>query len=230
MIFNREKHFQTGQISIFNFRKKRALFIKEIIQFIFNENQRCNIIDLGGTEEFWNIIDTDFLYENNVKITLINLHPYEIKNKQIFKMHHMDFFSLNPKDFPDFDLSFSNSVIEHLENNENQKKFANLQKIIAKYFYCQTPNKFFFIEPHFVFPLFQFLPKRIQIFLLKNFRMGNFAKLADEKIANKHLSEIKLLSKKELSILFPNISPKKEKLFFLTKSFIINNLENRFSS
>ena len=228
MIFNREKHFQTGQISIFNFRKKRAGFIKEIIQFIFNENHRCNIIDLGGTEGFWNIIDTDFLYENNVKITLINLHPYEIKNKQIFKIYHMDFFSLNPKDLPDYDLSFSNSVIEHLENDENQKKFANLQKIIAKYFYCQTPNKYFPIEPHFVFPLFQFLPKRIKIFLLMNFRLGSFDNISSRDMAIEYLSEIKLLSRKELNLLFPNILISKEKFFFLTKSFIAHNIKDNF--
>ena len=226
MIFNREKHFQSGQVFLFNFRKKRADFIKKIISFIYEENNSCKIIDLGGTEEFWNIIDTNFLYENNVKITLINLHPYEVKNKQIFKIHHMDFFSLNPKDFPKYDLSFSNSVIEHLENYENQKKFANLHTMIAKYYYCQTPNKYFPIEPHFMFPLFQLLPKRVKIFLLINFRLGSFDNISDQDTAIKYLSEIKLLSRKELRLLFPSISIQNEKFFYFTKSFIVHNLIN----
>jgi len=225
MIFNREKHFQTGQISIFNFRKKRALFIKEIIQFIFNENHKCNIIDLGGTEEFWNIIDSDFLYKNNVKITLINLEPYEIKNNQIFKMYHMNFFSLNPKDFSDFDLSFSNSVIEHLENNENQKKFANLHKMIAKYYYCQSPNKYFPIEPHFMFPYFQFLPIKIKIFLMRNFNLGNFSKMKSAQDCHSVLNEIKLLSYKELLHIFSRPYLYIEKFLALNKSYAVHNVK-----
>ena len=213
MIFNREKHFQSGQVFLFNFRKKRADFIKKIISFIYEENNSCKIIDLGGTEEFWNIIDADFLYENNVKITLINLHPYAVKNKQIFKIHHMDFFSLNPKDFSDFDLSFSNSVIEHLENDENQRKFASLHKTIAKYYYCQTPNKHFPIEPHFMFPFFQFLNKKLKIFLSMNFELGNYDNIKNKEIADKYIEEIKLLSKKNLSKIFPYAQIKKEYFF-----------------
>lgn len=224
MIFNREKHFQSGQVFLFNFRKKRAEFIKKIISFIYEENNSCKIIDLGGTEEFWNIIDTNFLYENNVQITLINLHPYEVKNKQIFKIHHMDFFSLNPKDFPEYDLSFSNSVIEHLGNYENQKKFVKLHKSIAKYFYCQTPNKYFFIEPHFIFPFFQHLPKKLQVILMINFKLGNFNKKISKKQAFNYIKEIKLLSKKDLLFLFSNANLVTEKFSFQNKSFIIHSL------
>ena len=224
MIFNREKHFQNGQISLFNFRKKRAKFIKKIISFIYEENNSCKIIDLGGTEEFWNIIDTNFLYENNVQITLINLHPYVVKNKQIFKIHHMDFFSLNPKDFPKYDLSFSNSVIEHLGNYENQKKFANLHTMIAKYYYCQTPNKYFPIEPHFMIPFFQHLPKKLQVILMINFKLGNFDKNISKKKALNYLNEIKLLSKKDLLSLFPNANCVTEKFMFQNKSFIVANI------
>ena len=226
MIFNREKHFQSGQVFLFNFRKKRADFIKKIIIFIYEKNNSCKIIDLGCTEEFWNIIDTNFLYENNVKITLINLHPYEVKNKQIFKIHHMDFFSLNPKDFSNFDLSFSNSVIEHLENDENQRKFASLHKTIAKYYYCQTPNKHFPIEPHFIFPFFQYLPKQIQIILLVRFNIGNFDNIQNENEARRYLKEIQLLSKKDIMRLFSNNFLEEEKFFFLVKSYVCQNIIN----
>ena len=160
-----------------------------------------------------------------MQITLINLHPYEVKKKQIFKIYHMDFFYLNPKDFSDFDLSFSNSVIEHLENNENQKKFANLHKMIAKYYYCQTPNKYFPIEPHFIFPFFQFLPIKIKIFLMLNFNLGNFDKLKNVQDCLSVLNEINLLSYKELSYIFGRSCLFKEKFLAFNKSYAVHNVK-----
>jgi hypothetical protein len=70
-----------------------------------------------------------------------------------------------------FDLVFSNSVIEHLFSIQNQQKMANEVKRVGKNYYIQTPNKFFPIEPHWVFPFFQFLPFGLKVYLTKNFNL-----------------------------------------------------------
>ena len=223
MIYNNQKHYNSGKILFFNFRKKRSHFIKKIISEIFKLKGSVNIVDLGGTENFWNIIDTEFLIEYKVKITLINLINYKIKNKKIFSQINQDFFKY---DFVNnsFDLSFSNSVIEHLGDAKKIISFCNLHKNLSKYYYLQTPNKYFFIEPHFMFPFFNFMPKAFQLFILKNFNVGNFTK-KNIGYALKELNQIRLLSKKDLEKYFPKENIVSEKIFFLNKSYIVSNFK-----
>src|SRR5262245_40383167 len=42
-----------------------------------------------------------------------------------------------------FDLAFSNSVIEHVGNEEDQLKFAGEMLRVARKIYCQTPCRLF---------------------------------------------------------------------------------------
>ena len=63
----------------------------------------------------------------------------------------MDFF----KD-KSFDAVFSNSVIEHVGTFEDQKMMANEVIRVTNFYFIQTPNLYFPIEPHFLVPFFQF--------------------------------------------------------------------------
>ena len=58
----------------------------------------------------------------------------------------------------EFDFVFSNSVIEHLKTIERQRLFATEVQCIGRGYAIQTPNKFFFIEPQFMFPYANQLP------------------------------------------------------------------------
>lgn len=223
MIYSKIKHYNSGNILFLNFRKKRSHLIKKIISKIFNAKGSVNIIDLGGTESYWNIIETEFLLNNKVKITLINLINYKIKNKKIFSQINKDFFKCKFKKYS-FDLSFSNSVIEHIGDTKKQISFCNLHKNLAKFYYLQTPNKYFFIEPHFMFPYFNFLPRAVQLFILSNFNIGNFKK-NDLDYSINELNTIQLLSKKNLEKFFPKKYIYSEKIFFMNKSYIVTNLK-----
>ena len=46
----------------------------------------------------------------------------------------------------EFDIVFSNSVIEHLYNYDNQRIMANEVQRIAKKYYIQCPNRYFIID------------------------------------------------------------------------------------
>lgn len=223
MIYNNLKHYKTGKILFFNFRKKRSYLIKKIISKIYLLKGSVKIVDLGGTESYWNIVGDDFLNKNKVKITMINLINYRIKNKKIFSLINKDFFKYEFKN-SSFDLSFSNSVIEHLGDESKISSFCNLHMNISKHYYLQTPNKYFFIEPHFMFPFFNFLPRVVQLFILSNFNIGNFKK-NDLDYAIKELDQIRMLSKKDLERYFPKGKIMNEKFFFMNKSFIVTDIK-----
>ncbi len=59
----------------------------------------------------------------------------------------------------EFDIAFSNSVIEHVPP-ELQAAFAAEVSRVADRYFVQTPNRYFPIEPHYQLPLFQFLPRQ----------------------------------------------------------------------
>jgi 2-polyprenyl-3-methyl-5-hydroxy-6-metoxy-1,4-benzoquinol methylase len=111
----------------------------------------------------------------------------------------------------EFDIAFSNSVIEHVPP-ELQGRFAEEVSRVARRYFVQTPNKYFLIEPHYQLPLFQFLPRSVQKALNRRFTLGWQAKGEWE--------EINLLSAGDLRRLFPDAEIRRERVFGLTKSVI----------
>lgn len=111
----------------------------------------------------------------------------------------------------EFDVAFSNSVIEHVPRHL-QPAFAGEIRRVARRYYVQTPNRYFPIEPHYQLPFFQFLPQRAQMMLNRRFTLGWQARGRWE--------EITLLGAADLRALFPDAELHREKLFGLTKSLI----------
>jgi predicted SAM-dependent methyltransferase len=121
-----------------------------------------------------------------------------------------------------FDVVFSNSVIEHLYTKSNQEKMANEIRRVGKYYFVQTPNKYFIIEPHYLLPGFQFLHPRIKYFLLTKTPLSR-GKFWDKQFAQQYIDEIRLLDKSEMVALFPNGLIYKEMFGGLVKSFTAHN-------
>ena len=132
------------------FRKKRfALFLEQINSL----PPPVKIIDVGGTGIFWKRME--FLPGKDVEITLLNINTIPEK--------HPGFMSIsgdarNMKQFRDkeFDIAFSSSVIEHVGEFAQQLQMADEMKRVGKKMFLQTPNRYFLLEPHFLFPFFQF--------------------------------------------------------------------------
>ena len=120
-----------------------------------------------------------------------------------------------------FDVVFSNSVIEHVGTYQDQIQMAKEVRRVGKRYFVQTPNKYFPLEPHFLFPLFQFLPINIRVLLLQNFKLGWFSKTPDKVKAREIVESIRLLDKREFISLFPNAELYEEKIFGMTKSFVV---------
>ncbi len=122
----------------------------------------------------------------------------------------------------EFDIVFSNSVIEHLYTFEAQRKMSLETQRAGRYHFIQTPNKHFFIEPHYVLPFFQYLPKKVQLSVLLKTPLSRGRKW-DKAFATQYVDEIRLLSYNEMQTLFPSSKIYKEKFFGMSKSFTAHN-------
>ena len=109
----------TNQNSLANkFRKKRFNLFLNIIKDIPGP---ISILDVGGTIEFWK--QMDFLNKPGITITILNLEipggAYPGINFVLGDARNLSMF----KD-KQFDLVFSNSVIEHVGGYDEQKRMA----------------------------------------------------------------------------------------------------------
>ena len=220
-------------------RRKR---FKLFLQLLEGLEKPVKVLDLGGTVMFWEQMgfggkeytatDDDPKPPESEKPWEILTDKMQIKiyllNKKKEVVKHSDFISLagdarNLQQFEDnsFDIAFSNSVIEHVGGWEDQRMMADEMLRVGKRLYLQTPNRYFLVEPHFLFPMFQFFPIGWRIFLVRNFNLGWYKRLPDRQQAEKKCRSIRLLTKTELKKLFPSASIHTERFFGLAKSFVV---------
>ncbi|MGH2950661.1 MAG: methyltransferase domain-containing protein, partial [Solirubrobacterales bacterium] len=120
----------------------------------------------------------------------------------------------------EFEVVFSNSVIEHVGGWDDQRRMAHAVQRVGRRFFVQTPNRYFPLEPHFLFPGFQFLPLRARIELVRRFALGYHDRIPDPAEARAAVSEIRLLSEAELRRLFPTARIHRERVLGLKKSLV----------
>lgn len=196
-------------------RKKRFIAFEQFISFL---PKPLNIIDLGGENAFWEIDQwNSWALQPGIRITMINIKPEAQRYPNIIPRIG-DARDLH--EYPDgsFDLVFSNSCIQLLYDRESQKAMAAEVRRLAPNYWVQTPNFWFPIESHTRLPLVQFLPKPqlIQVF---HFFHRNDPNFPDLDHIHKYLDCLRLLSRRELSRLFPGAILLPEKLFGLVKSW-----------
>jgi len=199
-----------------SFRSKRLNLFKG---FVAGLPKPVKILDIGGTPEFWKDAGLD---NDDVEITLLNLALVETDLPNVVSIagNATDLSTFSDKSF---DIAFSNSVIEHLFSFQNQQKMANEAMRVSSFHFIQTPNFWFPIEPHWVFPCFQYLPKPIRIFLTRYFNLGHLKSAGSWTAARQQVEEIQLLSRSEMVKLFPESKIWEEKLLIFSKSFVAHN-------
>ena len=172
------------------------------------------VIDIGGSRLFWEATGFD---RRGIHITLVNLDEGTFEEEGFSAVvgdaRHLD-FSANA-----FDVAFSNSVIEHVGGAiDRQMMAADVLRVAPRYF-VQTPNRGFPLEPHFLFPMFQFLPFSLQWRLAFHLHLG-WEEMPTPKRAMEAVKSIHLLTKADLVALFPGARIYEEKVLGLTKSFV----------
>ena len=130
------------------FRKRRFKFFKQILD---NSAKPVHILDIGGTQNYW--VQMGIKDSDEIVITILNTEIIETKFPNFT---YIQGDARNLKIFKDkqFDIVFSNSVIEHLDGFDDQKSMAKEIMRTGKTYFIQTPNYYFPFEPHFLFPFF----------------------------------------------------------------------------
>lgn len=199
------------------FRNIRFKYFEEKIKPL---KRPLTILDIGGLESYW--VNNGFADNPDYQIKILNIGPQPTDHSNLIPVAGD---ATNLKGIPDkeFDIVFSNSVIEHLYTWKNQVKMADEAQRVGKYYFIQTPSKHFPVEPHYVLPFFQYLPATVKYFILINTRLSRLRKW-DKDFAKQYVAEIRLITRKEMRQLFPNSTLYLEKVGGLIKSFTAHNL------
>ena len=178
----------------------------------------CRILDVGGTEYYWNIARS-FLTDAPVQIHILNLQPASVTGPQFVSMTG-DATELGCLEDNSFDFVHSNSVIEHVGDFKRMFKMANHIRRLAPVYYVQTPYFWFPYEPHFRTPLFHWFPEQIRYRLLMNFNLGFFERKESVETAMTAVQSCSMLDRRQLRDLFPDSHIISERFFGLTKSLM----------
>jgi predicted SAM-dependent methyltransferase len=200
-----------------NFRNRRFQFFLDKIAHLPKPIQ---ILDVGGMPKFWE--QRGMQNNPDIHVTLLNLEAQPVAFSN-FKSVAGDATNMHFIADKQFDLVFSNSVIEHLYTKENQLKMSREVKRVGKYYFVQTPNRYFPVEAHYMLPYMQFIPKTVRYFILTKTKLSLLKKW-DPAFARQCINEIRLLNLKEMKGLFPEGKIFLEKYAGLTKSITAYNI------
>jgi hypothetical protein len=196
----------------FKFTRSRRMQKFEQILLISNN---CNILDVGGAPGNW--------YYTKAKpyVTMLNtkFSPKVDKAEGRFKWVEGNALTM-PYSDNEFDVVFSNSVIEHVGDFTEQQKFALACRRIGCKIFIQTPAKIFPIEPHYITPFVHWFPKKWQKMILRHFSVWGLITHPTKYQVNNMVEEINLLTYKQMKQLFPDCQILIDRFFFWPKAYI----------
>jgi len=178
----------------------------------FAITNQTHILDVGGGTQNWGYITAI------PEVTICNIDVDDgLEDRFIYK--RADGRRL-PFETDRFDVAYSNSVIEHVGDWDQQRAFADEIRRVSRNYYVQTPNRWFLVEPHFIAPIIHLFPRRLYRRLLPFFSLWYWIARPSQAEVDAMFDEIRLLDRREMRQLFPDAVLLEEKFMFMTKSLI----------
>ena len=172
------------------------------------------VIDVGGTPEWWNRLNSA------AHVTLINSGARELDGADGYTAVVGDGLDLQYAS-AEFDLAFSNSVIEHVGDLNDMDRFARELRRVGKSYYCQTPNKWFPIEPHLGTVFLHWFPGLLRNYLVVRYlTLWGLLNKPTRQTAKDSIANIHLISHRQLQRFFPDAEIVAERYLGLSKSYI----------
>jgi SAM-dependent methyltransferase len=184
-----------------SFHVRRKMF--QLFMNVMHPSETTSILDLGVTsdEEHQESNYFERFYPHKHRIVCVGTEDGSYLERAYPGITFKSIQSGQNLPFADrqFDIVFSNAVIEHTGAEVRQKLFIREALRVSKAFYFTTPNRFFPIEMHTGLPLLHFLPKPVHRLLL--------AKIGYNYWASE--SNLNLMDAKGFRRLFPDSIPVK---------------------
>ncbi|GAA0398421.1 hypothetical protein Acor_34340 [Acrocarpospora corrugata] len=174
------------------------------------------VIDLGGSVRTWTRAPA-----RPAHVHLLNIEPPVDEPPDWITVQLGDACEL-PSNLVSrrFDLVFSNSVIEHVGGHEPRRRFAASVHRLSERHWVQAPYQYFPLEPHWLFPMFQFLPLPVQTAIAARWPLSWGARPRNRAEALPKVLEIELMTRTLMRYYFPDSEHLSERLFGLRKSLI----------
>lgn len=150
------------------FRLYRVRRLK-LFYSLFNLRDTQSLLDVGGDPYFWGLCKEMGLPVPCVTILNLGAAPVGL-DPLITKWVTGDARALP---FPDasFDYVFSNSVIEHVGDDQSQLKMAEEIRRVGRNYFVQTPDRRFPLELHLLTPFIHWLPRSLYECLVPRFTL-----------------------------------------------------------
>lgn len=182
----------------------------------FPDIESMSVIDLGGTVEAWVRAPV-----RPASVHVVNLESEPtIVTPDWIRADQGDACDLPQHIFSrTYDIIFSNAVIEHVGGHAQRMRFAEAVHKLASRHWVQTPYRYFPIEPHWLFPGFQFLPLAIRAEVSRKWPLVH-TKSSDRREGLEAAMGVELLSRSEMAYYFPSSRIYPERVAGLTKSLV----------
>lgn len=185
-----------GHFSTKSRQKKR-----EILQSLFGLDESTRVLDVGGQANHLasRMIDDDSCNEN---ITVINTSQHHLT---AIKREHPRINAIQadarrlPFEDKSFDIVYSNAVIEHVGDWQDQMTMAREVMRVGKSWFITTPNRWFPFEFHTRLPFIGFLPSSLMRSVA---RMCSYNHV-EERYQSGIRTHTRLLTAREMRRLFP---------------------------
>lgn len=171
-----------GAISLRSRRRKFRLFME-----LLRPTEETTIVDVGvadapfgagqGGAATYNFLEAMYPWRARITAVSIDELPRFREAFPEIRTVHAD-----GRDLPfadgEFDVAFSNAVVEHLGDRAAQEAFVRELCRVARRVFVTTPNRLFPIDPHTLLPLVHWLPQRARERLLRRPDLRGFKPLS----------------------------------------------------
>ncbi|BAE50628.1 class I SAM-dependent methyltransferase [Paramagnetospirillum magneticum] len=196
--------------NLFGFQRRR---MKAFEARFGGLGESVRVVDLGGHPRYWRFVTTP------PSLTLLNIRRYvgsdDVPHQMVIGDARQTGFESGQ-----FDIAFSNSLIEHLSGRADQQAFAAEVRRIAAGYYVQTPYKYAVFEPHLLVFLIHLLPRPVYKWLAFWLSPRKWLTGAGRDMVDREIDSISPLSVRDMRELFPDAVIERERVFGLTKSLI----------
>lgn len=172
------------------------------------------VLDLGGTPESWRLCPV-----LPKAVTTVNLKLFESTSPNIIAVQSNACDLPAEIDSDRYDLVYSNSLLEHVGGHVQRQKLVDNIHELADRHWIQTPYRYFPIEPHWLFPGFQFLPYEMRVQVSMKWNRGHIRTYTRQD-AEDQVDEVDLLGISQMRRYFPSSTIWYERFTGLVKSLV----------